>query len=639
MKRSFSHWHPELFPLSPLLSLLILAWVSIACATNDINLALVPRLDTFSPATAIAGTSNVAITVTGHGFTNHSTVIVANTPVATSFVSATRLRATIPSSLLANPRTLNVSVSNPPPRGGTSPSRIFTVLSIGEVSATNHPQVAKYTFTSPRNATVAIEFGPDTKYGLRTWSRSTPPGGGTVEILVAGIRAFTAYHMRAIVEFPDGASHLDSDHTFTTGGLPPEQIPSVTVSQLGDLSPTLGVQLLDLIGGEPKVRALVTDLEGNVIWFYDQVSASPIPIRFLPNGNFLVVDNVRFINPLREIDLAGNTIREISSPELNQALRARGMEPVAEALHHDAIMLPNGHIMALTLYTKTFTDLVGFEGQAIDVVGDGLVELDENLEPVWVWSSFDHLDVNRHPMGFPDPRTGGFDWTHGNAVVYSPADRNLLLSLRHQHWVIKIDYQDGFGSGEVLWRLGLDGDFTLLSGGPADWQYAQHFPFILDNQIGFFRLALFDNGNNRQLDENGTICGVSGGAGLRAKSYPDPVTNHTRSLKDFSLELDATLATPCFSRAVIFEIDEAMKTARVVWEDKLPFFAPFIGSIQVLENGNVLYDAGTIGGTPNAIVREVTQENPPQTVWQLDLSDQLAYRSLRLPSLYPGVQW
>lgn len=36
---------------------------------------------------------------------------------------------------------------------------------------------------------------------------------------------------------------------------------------------------------------------------------------------------------------------------------------------------------------------------------------------------------------------------------------------------------------------------------------------------------------------------------------------------------------------------------------------------------------------------EVTQEQTPQVVWQLDINGQNSYRTLHLPSLYPGVQW
>lgn len=87
------------------------------------------------------------------------------------------------------------------------------------------------------------------------------------------------------------------------------------------------------------------------------------------------------------------------------------------------------------------------------MLGDALVDLDQNLKPVWVWDSFDHLcssaspspclDVNRHPMNSPD-------WMHSNALVYSQDDGNLALSIRNQCWVIKIAYENGQGAGDIL---------------------------------------------------------------------------------------------------------------------------------------------------------------------------------------------
>ena len=50
-------------------------------------------------------------------------------------------------------------------------------------------------------------------------------------------------------------------------------------------------------------------------------------------------------------------------------------------------------------------------------------------------------------MGLPD-------WTHSNAIVYNPADGNLMLSIRHQSWIVGIDYRDGAGAGDVLWVPG-----------------------------------------------------------------------------------------------------------------------------------------------------------------------------------------
>ncbi len=44
-------------------------------------------------------------------------------------------------------------------------------------------------------------------------------------------------------------------------------------------------------------------------------------------------------------------------------------------------------------------------------------------------------------------------------------------------------------------------------------------------------------------------------------------------------------------------------------------------------------------GTAASRVQEVTHTDDPQTVWQLDLVGENAYRGYRIPSLYPGVTW
>jgi hypothetical protein len=277
--------------------------------------------------------------------------------------------------------------------------------------------------------------------------------------------------------------------------------------------------------------------------------------------------------------------------------------------HHDFVALPNGHIVILASLNKVETGLVGFPNP-VTVTGDAIIDLDENRKPVWVWSGFDHLDVNRHPMSFPD-------WLHTNAIVYSPDDKNLIISVRHQDWVIKIDYNDGQGTGNILWKLGYQGDFTLKGGTePQDWFYAQHdINIISEKSSGVFQMLMFDNGNQRVLDSSGTICGT-------------PTT------------------APCTSRVPILELDETAKTATIEWVDDLaPVFSVFGGSARLLANGNVEPDecAPTVTGTNQAngtaVILEVTKTTPPQTVWQMKITGQNAYRAFRMPSLYPGVQW
>ncbi len=607
-----------------LITALLLASLCASCVNSNGSEHPSPVLSDVSPAAVMAGSSAFTLKLRGSGFVEQSKVSANNSALDTTYVSATELSAQLPAGLLATAGVLNLSVSQPEFGSSAAAPFAFTVIAPGEVIPTTHPQVVAYAITVPRDAKVTIEFEAPGQPVRRTWTRPTPAGGGEVGILVGGMVAFTTYTLRAIVEFPDGTKFIDADKSFTTGGLPPERTPAITVTQSDVLSPNPGVQLWDMIGTSSNGSiALVTNLDGNIVWFHESPIRAPLIIRHLSNGNFLINSSTlgQSDSPLQEIDLVGNVIRQITSGEINAKLIARGLEPVAGLIHHDVIMLPNGHLMALTAFNKTFTDLVGFEGQAVEVVGDSLVQLDENLDPVWTWSSFDHLDVNRHPFSDPEP-PDSFDWTHGNAVTYVAADGSLLISLRHQDWVLKIDYQDGLGSGAVLWRLGFEGDFDLLDAGPEGWQYAQHFPFVIepeaDGEQGdaepndILRLAIWDNGNFRVIDElTGATC-------------------------------DPDVLGSCYSRPVIYEIDESLNTVRIVWEDILDFFSPLIGSIQVFDDGNVLWDAGTImgaGPTPMAIVREVTQEVPPQTVWQADVSGPFVYRSLRLPSLYPGVEW
>jgi len=264
-------------------------------------------------------------------------------------------------------------------------------------------------------------------------------------------------------------------------------------------------------------------------------------------------------------------------------------------------VIPNGHIAFIASTQQTISGTL--------VTGDVIIDLDQNHNPVWLWNAFTStLDVNRHPMSFPD-------WLHSNSLAYSPDDKALMLSMRHQAWVIKINYNDGAGDGSIMWRLGYQGDFALQSGttnavDPKDWFNAQHDANIISTtSAGTLDVLLFDNGNQRVLDSSGTLCGTT---------------------------------TPCESRVPIIHLDEAAKTADITWIDKLaPLFSFFGGSARLLKNGNIEFDecAATPLPNQNAAIFEVTQTTPPVTVWSMQIAGQYAYRGIRIPSLYPGVQW
>jgi len=489
---------------------------------------------------------------------------------------------------------LQIGCGSPSPSSSTSPGGVSSQrfsLSRGTVSATQHPLVARYDLSVPNASQVSVEFGTDVTYGRKTSSQAAPEGGGVTELLVAGMRASTTYHMRANVTLLDGTTLFDSDHIFTTGALPMASFPSVTVSSAAGSNTGSGVDLLSSLGTD--VSAVVIDRDGSVIWYYYDPTLPQFayPIRQLSNGNFLV----NFGANLREVDLSSRIVREVTVDQINAGLAAAGYSLHAAAIHHDALRLPNGHLILLMYEARDFQDLPGYPGTTT-VIGDDLVDLDPNNRPVWVWRAFDHLDVNRHPFMFPD-------WTHANAIVYTP-DGNLLLSLRHQSWILKIDYARGTGGGNVLWRLGPGGDFSLSGGDPAQWFYCQHFPALLQTQGSQFSFALYDNGDTRP-DSTGQPCTGNG---------------------------------TCYSRAITMDVDESARTAHVSWQYAPGWYSSWGGSIAVLPNGDVEFDSTTPNNL-NSRVTEVTPGSNSSVVWQMDTSNAFFYRAYGISSLYPGVQW
>jgi arylsulfate sulfotransferase len=477
------------------------------------------------------------------------------------------------------------------------------------IVATQNPLVAQYSITVPHATAGAwVEFGTDTSYGRQT-SVTAPTRGNwqTLNVLVAGMLPSTTYHMRAHIDW-DGGSWVDQDRTFKTPslaslGLVAPQI-KITTPNPG-LTHASGVELIDgLILGTPNTSLLttfVTDLQGNVIWYYPASSLEAY--KFMPNGYIIL----NLGSDLREIDLAGNTINDVNTGPINQSLQAQSYPYQITGFHHDLLLLPNGHWIGLANILKAFTNMPGLPG-VTNVLSDVLLDIDPSGSVVWAWSAFDHLDINRAPFGYgPFPGAGGAtgaDWTHANAVQYT-ADGNLLLSMRNQSWILKIDYENGTGSGDILWRLGYQGDFALPGGDPTEWFYGQHDPVIMNTNGSQMTLSIWDNGNNR-VQPDGSVCGT---------------------------------VVPCYSRPTIYQIDENTKIANLVWQYQPGYFSFWGGSDGVLSNGDFEFDLADPFGNPSSRVIEVTQTSNPQVVWQLDLSGENAYRAFRIPSLYPGVTW
>ncbi len=355
------------------------------------------------------------------------------------------------------------------------------------ITPTLNPLVALYSAPPSSAASVFVQFSVagDSPSWRNTNTLAVVPGKST-NFFVAGMLPNTTYEMRDVLSDGTGSA----PQLFTTGALPSTlTFPTFTVQQPpgpgSDLDQDMVFHLLALAGPDPSSNShpIATDLSGRVEWYYD-IQQSGLGITIMPTATLLPGGTVIGLgrasgspvgqNVLREIGLAGNPIRETNLAAVNAQLAARGLEAVY-GFHHDVQRLPDGSLVVLTYPER----IVTINGVPKNYIGEMVLVLNPDLQVKWAWDAFDYLDVNRGPVlgevtqagsrgpTSVVPRLPAVDWLHVNAVALSPTDGNLILSLRHQDWVIKIDYRNGAGDGHVIWRLGQGGDFSLISTTPT----------------------------------------------------------------------------------------------------------------------------------------------------------------------------
>ena len=398
--------------------------------------------------------------------------------------------------------------------------------------------------------------------------RTTSMGalGTSHDLSLVGLRSETDYEVTVYGAEEGGEVVLSSSTSFRTRSLPDGLSgQSVVQAQSDKIQPgytSFGPAVTGMYG-------YMVDSAGEVVWYFEDSEVrdrqGARKIEELDNGHLLMLSGrgFRVVSPLGEVvtTYSGGT---------------------HAGIHHDAIVMPNGHVLALSNETRAI-DVAG-DGEMVDVLGDTVLEIDSDGQVVWSWSSFDHLDTTRFPSDLSNKQAKGNtgrDWTHANSLNYRASDDSILISLRSQHWVVKISRE----TGEVLWRLGEGGDFTLTEG---SWFYAQHDAAWSDDT-----LTLYDNGNER----------------------PGP---------DVS-----------YSRGVRYAIDEDGMTARLVQSFQTESYTPRFGSTQSLGNGNLLMCAGGILADEKAQIVESDEEGA--LVWQLTLDEPGVgvYRAYRLSPSWP----
>jgi len=230
-----------------------------------------------------------------------------------------------------------------------------------------------------------------------------------------------------------------------------------------------------------------------------------------------------------------------------------------------------------------------------------VIVFDQNLNVVWTWDTFDHLDVTRRAvLGETCLVNGGCapyalandanDWTHGNAVQQTP-DGALLYSSRHQDWLIKIDYNNGEGDSHVIWRLGKDGDFQFLSSDTYPWFSHQHDGHFLFSSPS--TLLVYDDGNTRvsQLNQGN-------------------------------------------SRGQVLELDEKNRTATLRVNADLGVYSLAVGSAQRLRDGDYHFDSGYVVQEDNSVVAYSSEVDESGAIVYDAEANTILYRSFRMTDMY-----
>ena len=482
------------------------------------------------------------------------------------------------------------------------------------VLPTTHPQV--FLFSAPPCPAGAVAmrvvFGPSSQPNLIDVTNFKPClPGNSINIYVAGMIGETVYTMQA--QFVTQGGLVNGVRVEKATG------PAPIVRDWDILlppGPTSGLSQ-DVLVNDFFVRGinsnwmLATNLVGDPIWSYfnpDVVSSTcPRPV---PGGTFLCLDTEMGVRYLREIDLAGNVVRETNSDMLSAQLIYMGEDEISR-LHHDAIRLPNGHTLVLASVERILIDEQG--PGPVHVYGEMVLDLDKNLNIVWVWNSFDKLDrtrvailgetcTNDTTAGVIEPQGGcpllrladgpANDWLHINAIGYSPSDGNFVLSVRHLDAVLKVDFADGIGTGDVIWELGEHGDFSLVnppSGEIWPWFSHQH-----DTRYEDGELVVYDNVNTR---------------------------------------IDALGASEN-SRGQSFILDEKNMLATLVVNVDLGHFSRAVGAAQKLSDGaGYHFHSGFLGTFPDSESVAMSVTPSGEFSW-VHAGKGRAYRSIRMRSLY-----
>lgn len=486
------------------------------------------------------------------------------------------------------------------------------------------PLAAVITFKASSHATTTIHISNE----HHSWSLSFPEDRDPeMGLPIVGFRPNSRYELSVSIESETGAVQKSDTLQYESPGLPTHaaEFPGIKVGKVDTERAEPGYRLFNPrrriprdtpLGNEEELRfgesfgmLVMTDIEGNPVWYY-QTDSRIAGFSYQGNGRiFYVTADFRLV----EIDMLGNTTRSWYAAQRPQGEDV-GTPVDALTFHHDADLMENGNIIALSTVRRKienyFTSEYDSDAPKKDqwVMGDRIVEFSPDGKILWDWDAFDHMPSRR--IGYETFSTywerrsfpGTIDWSHANEITKLD-DGSVMVNFRYQSAILNLDGK----TGEIRWIFGEPGGWPealqskLISlEGDARWPWHQHAPLFTAKGT----LLMFDNGN------------------YRARPFDAP-----------------TAVSETWSRAVEYEVDFDSMTARQIWTSEGAEPNKYVtiamgNASETPSRNNVLVGYGAIVDPDRVdeitwqnraqfdqVTRciEYTRDSPATVVWELEL--------------------
>jgi len=400
-------------------------------------------------------------------------------------------------------------------------------------------------------------------------------GSGTLPLL--GLRAGTGYSV-TLEARRAGTSVLGPSASYLTPPLP-QALAGVNMTLVSGTPTMSGYTLTTISAADGHGYLIAFDGAGTIRWYRDCGPWDTQDAKQQTNGDFTVYVG----NAIGNNAAPGAFVELTPTGDSVRSVIARG-SPYTDG--HELMVQSDASGKRVADYLFGYDirniDETAYGGSTKDpVAGHQLLRISatgavDTLVQGWnYWTARDKVDPPLADQGIDHPNSIDFD-----------LDGGVIASFRNTGAVVKIDP----ATHKVVWQLGgARNQFTFI-GDPLNGFSGQHCVRVLSN--GHF--IVFDNG----------------------------VSN-----------------SPGSSRAVEYAVDEAAKTATMVWQyvPDPPLFNQFTGSVQRLVNGNTV-----IAWTNYGLIDEISSTGRILNRMQINSAPGVAYtsayRATRIDNLYRYVK-